>query len=61
MKRHRRRVGWLAAVEDRVNRLPDPVLLVGFGALSAIVYSQLDPSMGFDRESSSSWGLWRRR
>jgi hypothetical protein len=51
MKRHRRRVGWLAAVEDRVNRLPDPVLLVGFGALSAIVYSQLDPSMGFDRES----------
>jgi hypothetical protein len=51
MKQRRRRVAWFAALEDRVNQLPDPILLVGFGALSALVYSQLDPSMGFDGDS----------
>jgi hypothetical protein len=40
-----------AALEDKVNQLPDPLVLVGFGALSALVYSQLDPDLGFDGTS----------
>jgi hypothetical protein len=41
----------LARLETRVNRLPDPLLLVGFGVASAIVYSQLDPGVGLDGRS----------
>jgi hypothetical protein len=51
MRQRRHRVRLFGAMEERINRLPDPVLLVGFGAASAVVYSQLDPSMGFDGES----------
>jgi hypothetical protein len=51
MRQRRHRVRLFGAMEERINRLPDPVLLVGFGAASAVVYSQLDPSVGFDGES----------
>jgi hypothetical protein len=42
---------WLLAFETKVNRLPDPLLLVGFSAAAAIVYSQLVPGVGLDSKS----------
>jgi hypothetical protein len=48
----RRRFRRLTALEARIEQLPDAVLLVGFGLASAIVYSQLDPSVGWNGRSA---------
>jgi hypothetical protein len=50
--RRRLRLGWLAAFEARLATVPDPLLLIGFSAAAALVYSQLDPGVGFDGESA---------
>ncbi|MEA3019870.1 MAG: hypothetical protein QOI47_1394, partial [Actinomycetota bacterium] len=47
----RARLPALVRVEEVVNRLPDPLLLIGFGIASAVIYAQLDPSVGFDSTS----------
>jgi hypothetical protein len=48
---HERKHTWLHDLEDRVNGWPDGVLLVGFGIAGALIYSQLDPSLGFNSRS----------
>ena len=51
-KPHHKRRGRIHELEARVNELPDAALLVGFGILSAIVYSELDPSIGVNARSA---------
>ncbi|MGD9796586.1 MAG: FGLLP motif-containing membrane protein [Acidimicrobiia bacterium] len=41
----------LTRLEARLNRYPDPLLLVGFSVAGAVVYSQLEPEMRFDGTS----------
>jgi hypothetical protein len=41
----------LVALGTAVNALPNPVLLSGFALVGALIYGQLDPDFGFNRES----------
>ncbi len=52
-RRKRFQMAWLTcdSLEARLATIPDPLLLVGFSATAALVYSQLDPGVGLDGES----------
>ena len=41
----------LVALGSAINALPNPVLLVGFGLVGALIHGQLDPHVGLNRQS----------
>jgi hypothetical protein len=45
------RLPLLGRFERRLNRMPSPLLLVAFSAAGAVVHSQLEPEIRFDRTS----------
>ncbi|MGD9798744.1 MAG: FGLLP motif-containing membrane protein, partial [Acidimicrobiia bacterium] len=47
----RPRFVWFTRFEARLNKLPDPLLLVAFSVAGAVVYSQLEPEMRLDSTS----------
>jgi len=42
---------WLAAVEERFKTLPNPVLLIGFAVVGALIAGELDPNFGLNATS----------
>jgi hypothetical protein len=48
---HKRR-GLLHTLETRINGLPNSILLVGFALVSALIYAELDPHLGFNSRSA---------
>jgi hypothetical protein len=47
----RSRFSRLVALGSAINALPNPVLLVGFGLVGALIHGQLDPHLGLNRQS----------
>lgn len=47
---------WLAAVEEHFKTLPNPVLLVGFAVVGALIAGQLDPNFGLNPTSLVMFG-----